>query len=587
MTPEPPEATLTADLTAALSSGDEFISFDEIRRLIGADEPVASLKEFTGIRSLGSGGLGTVHAASERVLKREIAIKVLRPSFRCRRRPVGRIVREAIVTAQIEHPNIVPVHAMGVLDDVGVYFTMKKVSGETLQQVLEKLAADDRGYRERYPASRLLEIFISVCQGMAYAHSKGVIHRDLKPSNIMLGEYGEVMVMDWGLVKFEGEVEVADKFGVYSETHGEKMLTLDGTIAGTPLFMSPEQAAGRAAEVDQRSDVYGLGVILYDILTYRQSPFRDDDSVNDILRRVVRGDFPPPCKAASHHVPRELEAICLKAMQRDRAQRYATVLDLVKDIRCYIEGYPVGAYRAPLYYRFRRFCGRNRVVTSTVLVAMLTLIAYFSVSSLYDHLEYVSYLKAAELNAESADQARMQAYMLFRNLRSSENRGSVMGKTVSERRQESRLKLYKGMFENRYNMALFFYSKIEKMRSDDANVRKGISDIFKKLLEYALLTKNNDDMAKIDELIRMRVRNLNYLDDDARAVYFRAKLRLNNRGMLQLQWHGGGEVELFKASSQGGGTVAVRRGTSPLQEDNLLGGTYLAVLRNPEGQLVR
>ncbi len=567
---------------------EEFVSYDEIRHLIGADADVLSMEQFSGIRVLGSGGLGSVHAATEKVLNREIAIKILRPMYRKRKRPVGRMVREAIVTAQIEHPNIVPVHAMGVLDDVGVYFTMKKVSGETLQQVLQKLESGDKDYLERYTPSRLLEIFISICQGVAYAHSKGVIHRDLKPSNIMLGEYGEVMVMDWGLVKYAGEEEVVDNFGVYSESNGEKMLTLDGTIAGTPLFMSPEQATGRAAEVDQQSDVYSLGVILYCILTYKQSPFKESMDIKEVLSQVANSAFTPPRKAVSRNVPRELNAICMKAMSRKKCNRYASVLDLVKDIRCYIEGYPVSAYRAPLHHRFFLFCGRNRLVTSMILIAIITLLAYLSVTRIYDNLEYSSYIKTADFNFESADQARMRAYSIYRQLRrQDENNMFGMGRTMEERRLESQLKYNKGMFENHYNTALLFYSKIEKFRKDDPRVMKGISDTFNRLFEYALLTDDIDDMAKIDALIRMRGRQIGYLNDDARNIYFRAKAMLNNRGTLKISTDGDREISLYKVDLQDGTNTPIKQGKSPLEEKNLSGGTYLAIVKDHNGTGVK
>ncbi len=570
-------------------SKDEFVSYEEIRRLIGADVDSSTLDQFTGMRVLGSGGIGSVHAVTEKVLNREIAIKILRPMYRKRKRPVGRIVREAIVTAQIEHPNIVPVHSMGVLDDVGVYFTMKKVSGETLQQVLQKLEAGDLAYLERYSSSRLIEIFISICQGVAYAHSKGVIHRDLKPSNVMLGEYGEVMVMDWGLVKYAGEEEVIDNFGVYSETNGEKMLTLDGMIAGTPLFMSPEQAMGQAEKVDQQSDVYSLGVILYCILTHKQSPFKETHDLKEVLSQVANGVFVAPRKAVSHYVSRELNAICLKAMSRKKKWRYANVLELVKDIRCYLEGYPVLAYRAPLHRRFFKFCGRNRLATSMILVALVTLLSYFFVATVYDSIEYASFIKAAEFNAESADQARMRAYAVYRQLRRIDDDTALPhGKSMEERRLESQLKYYKGVFENRYNMALFFYSKLEKNRKSDVRVDRGVSDIFKKLFEFALLTDDIDDMAKIDALIRMRGKHIKYLNDDAREVYFKAKTMLNNRGTLKISTaQEGMKISLYKVELQDGIMTLIRQGESVLEEKSLSGGSYLAVVNSADGAVVR
>jgi len=555
-------------------SNEEFVTFDQIRRLIGINNGPTTEAQYEDIKDLGHGGVGAILSVRERVLHREIAIKMLRPTYRKRKRSVGRLIREARATAQIEHPNIVPIHTLGVMDDIGVFFTMKKIAGETLQDVLLHLERKDRQYLEKYPPSRLLDIFVNICQAVAFAHSKGIIHRDLKPANIMLGDFGEVLVMDWGLVKFKGEEEESEIFGVYSEDHGDKMLTLDGTITGTPLFMSPEQACGWSDEVDEQSDVYSLGVILYAILTWRQSPFKNSNNIREVLDSVVKADYQPPRKAAKRSIPRELDAICIKAMAKRKCDRYVSVRELLSDIRNYREDYPVTAYRAPLYRRFTRFCGRNRVVAGAIMVALATLFSFMAVKAIYDNLEYRSYQKAAEYNVEFADQARLRAFTLYRQLK----RDMTSETEIKAAEREFRRNFSE--FENRYNTALLFYSKIEKMYRRDTVVAAGISDVYRKMFEFALATRDFDFAEKLAGMATMRSRNLSYLNDDARSSFLKMREMVSSSGDLKIITNPpGAQLTIWKLADNNRLRDPITPGKTPITVKDIPYGTYLAILK--------
>jgi len=295
---------------------------------------------------------------------------------------MARFLQEAKITGQLEHPSIVPVYELGTRKDGQLYYTMKLVRGDTLSVAIK----DCKSLQDRLA---LLRSFLDVCQAMAYAHSKGVIHRDLKPSNIMVGEFGECVVLDWGLAKMQRDVdahrEALEKTISQLKLGDDKvagMQTRSKDVLGTPLYMSPEQARGEVDGVGLHSDVYSLGVILYEILS-GELPHPWSNSL-DTIRRV--GTLPATAiRKVAPHTPPELAAICDKALSFDARTRYASARELATDMQHFLEGAVVGAYA----YKFTDLLGRlyrkHRpiILTSCGAALLLLLLGGLSYASIY------------------------------------------------------------------------------------------------------------------------------------------------------------------------------------------------------------
>ena len=263
-------------------------------------------EKYSILKELGSGGMGKVYLAFDRDLKRRVALKMVKAEGA---RQIRRFLEEAQVMAQLDHPNIVPVFEVGLTTSKKPYYTMRVVAGRTLGEVVKLLKASDPEALRKYSLARRMRVFVDLGQAVAYAHARGVIHRDLKPANIMLGYHGEVQVMDWGLSKVFRAGNV--------ETSAGPPLTKTGNIIGTPWYMSPEQA--RDQDVDHRTDIYSLGLILYELLTLTQ-PFRGEPM--DVIAAILR-DPPesPRSRVPDFDIPLELEKICLAALAKSREER--------------------------------------------------------------------------------------------------------------------------------------------------------------------------------------------------------------------------------------------------------------------------
>ena len=292
---------------------------------------------------LGSGGMGEVWRVHDRLLRRTVALKLIRGKL-VGQEVLARFEEEAQVSAQLQHPGIIPVHDYGQLDDGRVWFTMKEVRGRTLEQQLQEvhrawrlgMNVSESGFTFR----RLLESFLRVTETVAYAHSRGVVHRDIKPSNIMLGGYGEVLVLDWGLAKVvgtgSGSDDDGDDAGVDLASAGVRT-TMLGAITGTPAYMSPEQARGESADCGPAADVYSLGATLYDLLCER--PPRLASTPRRLVLQVAMGKaFRPPSEVAEGpEIDDELERICLKALQTEVDDRYADAAALAADLAQWLD----------------------------------------------------------------------------------------------------------------------------------------------------------------------------------------------------------------------------------------------------------
>ena len=405
------------------------------------------------------GGMGAIWRARDRDLQRTVAVKVVLDEVVAREDLCQRFLQEARLTGQLEHPNIVPVHELAFDERGQPYYTMKLVKGHSLQEVLDQIKAGAAAALAEYSLAHLLTIFQKICDAVAFAHSKGIVHRDLKPANIMIGEYGEVLVMDWGLAKIVGRqsppdnspesgvpspesrmsAEVGDqKSDVSAEVTGASVsglksqvsspaLTLAGSIMGSPQFMPPEQAAGQLDEIDARSDIFALGGILYNLLTLH--PPISGNSIPEMLEKIRQGEILPP---SSYHtktgrksgdmikvgtrtfprpplvtlrqcpggrIPEGLAAVAMKALALRREDRYQTVRDLQVEITAYQNGFTTSVEQAGPVRRFMFLVKRNkRAVWAAGLLTALFAVGFtiFLHSQLQKkRAQYAGFIQAA------------------------------------------------------------------------------------------------------------------------------------------------------------------------------------------------
>ena len=308
----------------------------------GAPDSAATIDHVPGVRERyaltrvhATGGIGRVWIARDSQVGRDVALKELRPDRAGSTQLWERFLREAQITGQLEHPGIVPVYELSHRpDDDQPFYTMRLIKGRTLTEAVRAYYEKrEGGHADSLDLPMLLNAFVTVCNTVAYAHSRGVIHRDLKGQNVVLGDFGEVIVLDWGLAKLvERAQEEANSapFVFDLPGSGDANLTIAGQTLGTPSYMAPEQAAGRVDLIDQRTDVYGLGAILYEILTGRP-PFSGSEVV-DVLRRVKEEQPIPPLRL-NPDVPPALQLVCLKALSKKPADRYAAASDLAQQVQ--------------------------------------------------------------------------------------------------------------------------------------------------------------------------------------------------------------------------------------------------------------
>ena len=320
-----------------------------------ANWPEFESERYTVTKEIGRGGMGTVYAAIDTLLGREVAIKVSNTvatvAFE------HRLAAEAQVLARLEHPGIVPVHDVGRLADGRLFYVMKRVDGRTLTDHL----------RHHGDLAERLKIFERICDAVAFAHARRILHRDLKPDNVMVGAFGEVMVMDWGVAKAlasdQQEIDEPDFTGSRIET--TDTTTSPGTVIGTHGFMPPEQARGEMNLLDERADVYGLGAILLTLLTEREEPINGEVAPAAVL-------------SGSPSMARPLRSICARALADSPAARYPSATALGDDVARFRAGQKVQAHRETVLERTRRLAHAYQVPILLVLAYMVmrTLVAF-------------------------------------------------------------------------------------------------------------------------------------------------------------------------------------------------------------------
>ncbi|MCC7508444.1 MAG: protein kinase [Planctomycetes bacterium] len=399
------EMTL-ADLRAQMGIGSGVKVGKHTTRL---KKLAGSKRRYSVIREIARGGMGKVIEVEDNDLRRSVALKVLRKEMLDRRDLVERFLEEAQITGQLEHPNIVPVHEIGVDGRGNLYFTMKLVEGEDLSSILKRLRKKDPSAEKAFPITRLVDIYIKICEGVAFAHSKGVIHRDLKPANVMVGRFGEVQIMDWGVAKIVGRKEdTADRAVVSDRQDDDASRTMTGSILGTPSYMSPEQARGEVNTMGPESDIFSLGVILYELLAL-QTPWTAQTSAQ-VLDQVKNFDpQSPSAMNPDRKIPVELEQLAMKCIAKQSHKRIGTAAELIDNLKSWQEGRTLAAVKYSLGQLIGKWVTRHKVAVITSLLVLAALVG----GSIF------AYQAAQRAGTQRAENAIAEADLLLGSARES------------------------------------------------------------------------------------------------------------------------------------------------------------------------
>jgi len=297
----------------------------------------AFMDRYERVARIGEGGMGEVAVYADRQIGRHVALKAMHPEQATLDTARARFLREARVQGQLEHPSIVPVYDMGADDGGQIYFTMQRIHGVSLEEVLEDLETGEPEMLARFSQRRLLTDFSQVCLAIDFAHRRGILHRDLKPANIMLGDFGEVFVIDWGLAKVDDGVDLTREMSVGKLEVGPTLRTAAGAVMGTPGYMSPEQMRGQHRQLTPASDVYSLGALLFELVTLQ--PLHPRTSGPEIYKNTLKGvEARPSVRHPQLRVPSELETMIVRAVAQEPGDRYATARELNDDIERFLDG---------------------------------------------------------------------------------------------------------------------------------------------------------------------------------------------------------------------------------------------------------
>jgi serine/threonine-protein kinase len=423
------------------------------------------------LRRHARGGLGEVFVALDGELHREVALKEIRAEYAGDAHSRARFVVEAEITGGLEHPGTVPVYGLGRYADGRPYYAMRFIQGETLKEAIQRFHQAENPGRdtgERTLAFRqLLGRFVAVCNTVAYAHSRGVLHRDIKPSNVLLGRFGEALVVDWGLAKVIGRPDPADGDETLRPTSSPEMATAAGAVVGTPVFLSPEQADGKQASLGPASDVYSLGATLYVLLT-GEAPISGKDR-DEILEHVRQGRWQSP-RSIKPSVPLALDAVCRKAMALKPSDRYDSALSLAADLEHWLADEPVSAFPEPRSARVRRWGRNHRPLLVGAAAAAAVALVSLAVST--------GLLAAANRQIqEQTENAKHQAFEASLQRRAAVERLSWAKEAVDTLQTEVglspelRANQLHGLRTKLLESATKFYERFADVRADDREVQ--------------------------------------------------------------------------------------------------------------------
>ncbi|MEZ6138134.1 MAG: serine/threonine-protein kinase [Pirellulaceae bacterium] len=453
---------------------------------------------FSIVRPHARGGLGEVFVAFDHELNRQVALKEIQGRHAFDEASRQRFMLEAEITGGLEHPGIVPVYGLGTYADGRPFYAMRFIKGNSLAEAGEQFHAEhpspSLGDYRSSDFRKLLRRFVDVCFSIEYAHSRGVLHRDLKPGNIMLGKYGETLVVDWGLAKTNAgsnrSAGSLDEETLRPSSGSDSTQTRMGQAVGTPAYMSPEAAAGQLEKLGPAADIYCLGATLY-FLIAGKAPFHRQGV--DSLESVKKGQFPPP-RQVNRLIPKSLEAICLHAMQRNPDRRYASAKALAEDVELWLADEPISVYNDPVSVRLGRFVRRNRAaVTSAGIFGMLLLAAAIIFATIVSqkNRQLADAIETSENNFAQAEQQRRLA-----EVNSETARGITMDVVEIAERQLSSFSGQEGFREQMMDRA---YSLLTGMRAQEPEA----TDLAWELAKVSRLSGN----------VKLKLRKM----DDARS----------------------------------------------------------------------
>ncbi len=327
-------------------------------------------QHFVNKQFLSSGGMKYIYTVDDQRTARPIVMAELKKDGFLSQEDIEQFLREARISASLEHPNIVPIYDIGLNREGKPFFTMKFLKGESLKQIIRELLKANPTYIRKYTLNILLDIFLKVCEAVSFAHSCGVVHLDIKPANIMIGNHGEVYLCDWGLAKLLDSSDVEHAGITPLDENIFNDMTLSGMVKGTPGFMAPEQIDDRFGQKNKQTDIYAIGALLYSILSLRK-PF-DGLKVDDVLNATLEYEITPPKDVTSREVSESLNSICMKAMEKEQSSRYDSVDSLITDIRSYQEGFATKAEEVTPFKALALLLKRNRLLSTMILLVVIT-----------------------------------------------------------------------------------------------------------------------------------------------------------------------------------------------------------------------